>query len=231
MSEQVAKYSAHVRMSDADYAGVMAQVNETCRVVVNPAGTRYAVQIGSTLDGETVWAGQSYGTLSKLLEKQAPQVQGLANACMGLPELPDAALPDLQDQRRELLDGFKGTDWRRDDYARVVEQDGNMRLVVSPCGTQYRLQWVSVEAFNTIETLLALSWSTIRTSTSIAAIKRHFLEVVGSVHDEWRYTASDEPVDKSQVAPALQAAFEQVPTLAEDGQWPALPARPETVRD
>ena len=37
-------------------------------------------------------------------------------------------------------------DWRREDYARCIVTDGNLRLVVEPDGSAYRLQWTSTAA-------------------------------------------------------------------------------------
>lgn len=226
MTKDIGAYNSLSRMSDDDYSGALLLVGQGVRLVVNPAGTRYALQRSGVLDGQTVWAGTSYATLSKLVLNQAAECEGLAVACEGLPDAPADALPDLQKMRQDVLDGFTATDWRRDDYPRMIHQDGNLRLVVDPSGSVYRLQWV---APTDLVSGRALSkWQTIKSSAYSADLLDHILERVYSVDDPFE-AQFDPDRSKGHIASALQAALESAPPMARDGQWPNLPNRPEVV--
>jgi hypothetical protein len=72
-------------------------------------------------------------------------------------------------------------------------------------------------------------WKSIKISADIGAIKSHFLLYVGDPSNPDFFNPECEDVDKSQVAPLLQAAFDAVPFQAADGEWPDLPERPETI--
>lgn len=214
-------------MTDDDYSGVVRRIGSTVRIVVNPAGTRYAFQSRFEDEGETVWIGQSYAKLSTLVAKQAANCDGLALACEGLPDSPAAARPDLQEQRADILDAFAANDWRRDDYGRVICTDGNLRLCVEPSGAQYRLQWISIADRQSMHA--CNDWKSIKISADIGAIKSHFLLYVGDPTNPDFYDPQADTSDKSKIAPLLQAAFDTVPFQAADGEWPYLPERPETI--
>lgn len=229
MNDTAPTYNSRSRMSDDDYSGVVRRIGSTVRVVVNPAGTRYAFHRRFEEEGEVVWIGSSYAKLSTLLAKQAASCDGLALACEGLPDSPAAALPDLRKQHADIVAAFAANDWRRDDYARVVCSDGNLRLCVDPTGTEYRLQWISIpdrQAARPTD-----NWKSIKISPDIEAIKSHFRLYVGDASNPDFYDPQSEYSDKSKVAPLLQAAFASVPVRAEDGLWPDLPERPETKED
>lgn len=84
------------RMSDSDYPGVLRCFGGAWRLVVSPDGRRYRLQ---PLVGDGVaWASPPRlvaSSLSALCAKGAALVDGLAEACEGLPDDPALALPDL----------------------------------------------------------------------------------------------------------------------------------------
>jgi len=219
-------YHSLARMSDDDYSGLLAFVGDGVRVVVNPAGTRYAVQSRAEFEGETVWVGSSYATLSAMIAKQGARFLGLADACDGLPERPTGLLPDLYDQHAEIVRRFAANDWRRDDYGRVIVRDGNLRLVVCTAGRFYRLQWICYA--DQQSDAPCNNWLSVKISSHIGAIKSHFYSRVGDPTDPDFYNPAAQ-TGIAHVAPRLQAAFETLPYLASDGQWPELPVRPDTV--
>lgn len=226
MTKHIGAYNSLSRMSDDDYAGALLSLGQGVRLVVNPAGTRYALQRSGVLDGQMVWAGASYATLSKLVLNQAAGCEGLAVACEGLPDAPCDALPELQQMRQDVLDGFAATDWRREDYPRMICQDGNLRLVVDPSGSVYRLQWVAPTDLGSGRAIN--NWATIKSSAYSADLLDHLLKRVYSVYDDFD-DQFDPDRSKGHIASALQATLESVPPMARDGQWPNLPNRPEAV--
>jgi hypothetical protein len=96
------------RMGDTDYPGALRPVAEGWRVSVSPDGRRYRLQ--SLLSGPDgpVWASPPalVGlTLAALVARGAGLVEGLAQACEGLPDDPALAAPELTLQRQAMIAG------------------------------------------------------------------------------------------------------------------------------
>lgn len=208
------------RMSDANYPGNLRQLGSDCRVVVNPAGTRYACQQRVQAGSRAVWVGKSFSTLSGLLSASDDALPGLGDACAGLPDDPAQAAPALTASRGELLELFAASDWRRDDYGRVIRRDANIRLAVSPCGAVYRVQWIYPGQYKA--GLPCNDWLTQAKGPSASWLIEWSCERI--------YCESDETRDREALALRVANLFVDVPERACDGTWPWLPERPSSVR-
>ena len=223
MKERFSSYISSSRMSDDDYAGVLVHLGGGVRLVVNPAGTRYALQWSRVEDGLTIWAGISYASLGALFAKQAHKFDRLADACEGLPDNPALAAPDLQAARQSVLDAFQATDWRRDDYPLVLCEDGSLRLVIASDGSEYRLQWLSIA--DLYSDTPRNNWRTVKVS-SIAPPLASFIR--SKVYDiEAGPFRRDK--DPDRIAPDLQKVISSLPFRASDYQMPDRLERPVTV--
>ena len=202
------------RITSDDYPGALCPVGDgSWRVAVALDGSRYTVQQRGQSDAGPVWV-KSYraATLAELIERHGGKVEGLAEVAGVLPDDPREAAPRVAEAVALLKDAFAATDWRRSDYGRVIVQDGNLRVVVTPCGTQYRLQWLPRDVF-----LQGPSdrWYTQAISCDAGDLLRYIEAYVWNTHDaeEWP-------------CPRLVEVLQSLPGFASDGQWPALPARP-----
>lgn len=197
------------RMSDATWPGVVAAL--PCglwRVAVNSSGSRYALQRRLDADGAEIWAGRSFARLAGLVASSfASAVPGLADACRALPDDPADARPVLR-ASLGLADAVRQSrDWRREDYARCIVTDGNLRLVVEPDGSAYRLQWTSTVAARRV----AYDWRTLARCECLDDVRAALLCAYN--------------VDGAgPVAPDLRAALASLPERAALGSWPVLPA-------
>jgi len=211
------------RMTDPDWPGVVCLVSDDVRLAVNAAGTRYALQRRRvTDDGFEVWPGVSFATLCKLVAKHGPLIEGLAVACEGLPDDPAFVSPDLQESRSLLLAQFAATDWRREDYGRVASRDGNLRVVVDPDATVYRVQRVDRHEF------LAGpcdNWRTIFISPYVETWRNWLFDMVFDTELGPKGFAVR---DKSTVAALVDRLCDGLPPDVSDGLWPVLPPRPGT---
>lgn len=216
--EGAAALSSAARMSQADWPGVVAVTASGWRVAVNAKGSRYALQ-SSFLgpDGVEVWAGRSYASRAKLLAAGVG-VDGLAEACEGLPEDPAQAVPALQAARAALLDQFALSDWRLEGYPRTVWREGNLRVIVSPCGTHYRGQFRAFDEGSEGPEMVGhwqCRWSAPSTwllALRMAAQVLNFRDVRGLSSPE-----------------TFEACLGHLPENAIDGDWPKMPHRPACV--
>jgi len=210
-------------MSDDDYPGVLRLLSNDRRLVVNPAGTRYALQKLVQADGCSFWSGTSYARLSTLIAKQADKVEGLADACEGLPDDPALAAPDLQAARQSVLDAFVSTDWRRDDYSLVLFNSGSLRLVIAPDGSEYRLQWLGIaDQYSKTDTN---NWRTVKASETASPLVEFIQAEVYDI-DVGPYSIDKDP---SLVAPELQKFISSLPFRAADFIMPERLERPATI--
>lgn len=156
-------------------------------------------------------------TVARLAALPAWQAALLAAVSGGdLPDDPAEAVPGFARALADLREVLTASDWRREDYPRVIARDGNFRVVVSPCGLFYRLQSVSP--------LLAAArsdnWRTVAVRRSASAIFSHLVAHVRLV--------SSGVLERETVGAArLLDVCRTLPERAEDGTWPAIPQRPD----
>lgn len=208
------------RVTSPDFPGVVRKIGSVWRVSVSMDCDKYLLQSRAATndpDQEFVWMGRGRGfkTLSLMLaSKHALECDGLAQACVGLPEDPLQAFPAFLSARLDLLAGFRLHDWSSADYGFVLFQDQNLRLVVDPIGESYRLQWVPIADMRAGP---CHNWKVIRTAAAISEIEDHLSYVYDT--DDW----------DAQPCPDLYAFCRSLPPLAADGDWPSLPARPDDL--
>lgn len=220
MSERVPPLSASARMSDANYPGVVRSISPRYRLVVSMDCKRYALQSVAQADDGVVWVpaggGRPPASLPKLLARFGALVPGLAAAVAGLPDDPAQALPVFAASRGQLAADFSANDWSRDGYARVVAQDGSLRIAVTPCGSAYRLQWVA------------------RAYIGEASARWRCLCVSLALGPLWGYVSSSvfQPATGGKFASGADlrdrwdALIAGLPERAIDGEWAALPPWP-----
>lgn len=211
---------ATARQTDPDWPGVVVYLSEVERVALSSDASRFLLQrIAETDDGPRWMSprGPKTATLSAFVAHHGPKVPGLAESLDGVPERPEDAAPDFYARWSAMKDAFNATDWRRDDYARVICHDGNMRLVVDPEGVTYRVQWQPRDAYFSEGPFN--SWHT---------------QFIGPDTDKLRSLIHQRVYDTDDWdAPACQGiirALDEAPRLARDGAWPILPERPKGVR-
>jgi len=98
MRDPVKPLARSVRMSDPDYPGVVRYVGSGWRLVVSLDGRRYRLQPRAVVGSGEVWPSPPAlvaFSLSELVGKCAASVEGLAQACEGLPDDPAQANPEL----------------------------------------------------------------------------------------------------------------------------------------
>lgn len=216
----LAPLDAAARRSDDDWPGVLVLLGDDVRLVVNASGTRYAVQKRWFRDGRPVWGGSaSYGKMSALLLKQAGNFDGLSEAVEHLPDDPAQAMPDLTQARNNLLLVYEITDFRRDDYGRVIRQDGQLRIVVDHLGQEYRLQWA---AHNDFHVGVCNSWKSLFASSDLSLVAEFISD---KFFDTLPY--KDRLAVLRDRAAALLIGL---PDNCADGAWPHLPDRPIPAR-
>lgn len=207
------------RRSDDDWPGVLVRLGGDARLVVNGDGTRYAMQRRVPSDRGAVWVGKaSYAKLSALLAKQADKFAGLADAVKHLPESPSEALPDLVQAKADLMRVYELTDWRRQDYGRVVRQDTQLRVVVDTDGLEYRLQWVKRDDYLSGDCNL---WITLFKSPYAATVVNWIVGNMSTFDFEAR-----EWVDCDEIEQRARLLLSDLPDNCADGDWPLLPERP-----
>lgn len=115
MRDPVKPLARSVRMSDPDYPGVVRRVGSGWRLVVSLDGRRYRLQPLAVVGNGEVWPSPPAlvaSSLSELVSKCAASVEGLAQACEGLPDDPAQANPELAVRYSALL-SEGSTDWAR----------------------------------------------------------------------------------------------------------------------
>lgn len=216
----LAPLDAAARRSDDDWPGVLVRLGDDVRVVVNAEGTRYAVQNRWFRDGRPVWsASPSYGKMSSLLAKQAGNFDGLSEAVEHLPDDPAQAMPELIQAWADLALLYELTDWRRDDYGRVIRQDTQLRVVVDDLGQEYRLQWAKAADFRAGG---FNDWLTLFKSPFASALLEF---ITGKV-----YIPGDGPDDFAAIRGRAELLLSDLPANCVDGVWPDLPDRPVPLR-
>lgn len=207
----------------SDWPMVVATVGPDWRVIVDRDKKRYHAQRVGKCQGEKHWvapAGHKKRALSDLI-KSCGHIEGLADAVRGLPDNPCDFVGAGVERVADVRERFEANDYRRDDYERVIWTGGNMRLVVEPCGTVYRLQWIRIRYLENTE--IVRHWRTLRSAASIQTIAEYFADVVYDVETDWGENS----------ATLAQAEFflANFPPLAQQGDWPALPPRPLTLSE
>lgn len=217
--------SAYVRMSDADYPGVMRRLSSDWRLSVSMDGRRYRLQrVAADVAGRP-WVSPphlSASSLSKLLRKGAALVDGLAQACEGLPDDPAQACPSLTASHNALLLAFQARDMRRADYARVVVRDLQLRLVVDPSGLTYCLQWVR----NADRDFPNVRWRRIFGAAVLSDVRDYMLTncVMPVGPGPWNLVRG---VD---LLPRIDVFLSGLPERADAGVWPFVPPVPGTLQ-
>ena len=215
---EVASLPLSARMGDADWPGVVCQLGSGWRLAVSSDGRRYVVQTLGQTDNGPMWfsaGGRQPATLPKLLAKFGPIVEGLAEACEGLPENPADALPIFAARLRAQQDHLAATYWARDSYAGEVARDGSLRLVVTPDRSAYRLQWIAKRDIGT-----GADWATVCTADRLSEVWRFVRERVGSINGQGRVRV----LRGDDVEPRWRAMVEGLPEFPDEVELPGLPA-------
>ncbi len=216
-----APLSASVRMSDADYPGVVGQFGPDWRLVVSSDGNRYTLQQRVSTVAGPHWVsagGKSPSTLERICAKYAAQVDGLAAICATLHPDPAAGLPQFVYAVRARDAAFQARDVCRADYVRVVARDGQLRLAVDPDGLFYILQWVKGADVG----LSCVRWKKLIEAPALSPIGRYVLDNVFGI--EGPGVAGR--VQGDDLLPRWQALIEGLPERAVAGVWPPVPPVP-----
>jgi hypothetical protein len=211
------------RVTASDFPGVLVRISADWRLAISMKCDKFLLQERCTSsDGETFWNGQGRGrrSLVQLVSDFGDKVDGLALACDGIADDPAQAFPAFVAARNDLLECFEANRVCRHDYARVILQDGNLRLAVDPSGQFYRLQWCyQDEMFAERDNGFKPYWKSVCISPSIHRV-RHF--VGGMVYNtDGRFSQ-----DSADPCITLFFALDDLPPLAALGDWPALPVIP-----
>ena len=212
------------RMSDADWPGVVCQLGPTGRLSVSSDGRRYVVQTLAQTDQGPLWlsaGGRQPATLRKLLAKFGGQVEGLAEACEGLPDDPAEGQPVFAARLQAQAEHLAATDWARDSYAGEVARDGSLRIVVTPDRSAYRLQWIAKRDIGT-----GADWVTLRTASTLSEVWAFVREHVGSVIGPGRSGV----LRGDAVEPRWRALVAGLPDSPAQAHVPALPAPRSTLQ-
>lgn len=209
----------YLRMGHEEWPGVLLRFGEDWRLVVNSVGTRYSLQRGTGAGDSAAWRGPSYASLSKLLEKQSLAFEGLALACSSLPDSPARAMPDLTRAKAALTQVYEATDWRRDDYGRVIGKDEQIRIAVCDRGQEYHLQWASRDDYFSG---VCNKWQSLVVSAHSSALADF---IANEFFDTLPYGRRLEALKGS-----ASALLDGLPDNCADGVWIELPVRPAPVR-
>lgn len=223
MTDAIAPLPASARMADADWPGVVGQLGPDWRLVVSSDGKRYALQQRVPTDAGPCWVsagGNSPATLARIRAKYAPTVQGLAALCDALPIDPAAAAPLLVAAIRANDAVFEARDIARNDYARVVARDGQMRLAVDPDGQLYVLQWVKLA--DARANAPGLRWRRLFDAPALSDVRRFVLDNVAGIDGPGRAGL----VRGDDLSPRWQAMVSGLPERADAGVWPDIPPYP-----
>lgn len=218
MTDAIAPLPASARMSDPDWPGVVCDLGPGWRLSVSSDGRRYVVQMLGETDAGPRWfsaGGRQPATLGKLVAKFGLMVEGLAEACDGLPENPADALPVFAARLKAQQDHLAATDWARDSYAGEVARDGTLRLVVTPDRSAYRLQWIATRDIGT-----GADWQTVCTVDRLSEVWRFVHQRVGSIIGPGRFGV----LRGDDVEPRWRAFVAGLPELPGDVELPGLPA-------
>jgi hypothetical protein len=221
MTDAIVPLPGAVRMSDADYPGVVRQFGPDWRLVVSSDGKRYTLQQRVPTDAGAAWVsagGKSPSTLDRIAAKYAAQVDGLAALCARLHPDPAAGLPQFVAAVRARDAAFQARDVRRSDYARVVARDGQIRLSVDPDGLFYLLQWVK-GAYADDPSIM---WKLLLSASSLSEIRDYILENV------FQPTGSGPANRKNGEAllPRVETFLNGLPESPDEGSWLPVPAVP-----
>lgn len=209
--------------AEADWPGVVGQLCPDWRLVVSSDGKRYTLQqriVGA--DGER-WAsagGKSPATLARIRAKYAPTVKGLAALCDALPIDPAEAAPSLVAAIRAKDAVFEARDIARNDYARVVARDGQIRLAVDPDGLLYVLQWVKLA--DARADAPDLRWRRLFDAPALSDVRGFVLDKVAGLDGPGRAGL----VRGDDLSPRWQALVAGLPERADAGVWPFIPPLP-----
>lgn len=215
--------SASARMSDPDWPGVVGQLGSDWRLVVSSDAKRYTLQQRVPTDAGPRWVsacGKSPATLARIRAKYAPTVKGLAALCDALPVDPAAAAPLVVAAIRAKDAVFEARDISRDDYARVVARDGQIRLAVDPDGHLYVLQWVKLA--DARADAPGLRWRRIFDAPALSDVRRFVLDNVAGINGPGRAGL----VRGDDLSPRWQALVAGLPERADAGVWPDIPPYP-----
>lgn len=225
MIEQAVPLSALARMADPDWPGVVGQLGPDWRLVVSSDGKRYTLQQRVATDAGPRWVsagGKSPATLARIRAKYAPTVKGLAALCDALPIDPAAAAPQLVAAIRAKDAVFEVRDMSRNDYARVVARDGQIRLAVDPGGLLYVLQWVKGRD----QGLPGVRWKKLIEAPALSPIGVYVVEhVFGIVGPGFAGR-----VRGDDLLPRWQALIAGLPERADAGVWPFVPPVPGSLQ-
>jgi hypothetical protein len=208
------------RMSDVDYPGALVALGDNLRCCVNMDANRYVIQsLQVTSAGVPFWKAEGGNrgskSLSDLVAKFSASIDGLSVALAALPDDPALASPAFNADRAQILNDFCENDWRRQDYERVLLQDGNLRLVVDTFGENYRLQYLLLQTY--FNQGVSDRWET-RLSTPSIAVVIDRLERDRGTHSQ-----------NFAFRPGLLAACADYPLFASEGVWAVLPERPSVL--
>ena len=223
MTDAIAPLSAAARMSDADYPGVVGQFGPQWRLVVSSDGKRYTLQQLASTDAGPRWlsvGGKSPSTLERICAKYAAQVDGLAAFCATLHPDPAAALSLFVEAVRARDAAFEARDVSRNDYARVLACDGQIRLAVDPDGLVYVLQWVRLA--DARADAPGLRWRRLFAAPTLSDVRRFVLDKVAGINGPGRAGL----VRGDDLSPRWQAMVQGLPERADAGVWPFVPPVP-----
>lgn len=223
MTDATVPLSASARMSDPDWPGVVGQLGPDWRLVVSSDGKRYTLQQRVPTDAGPRWVsagGKSPATLARIRAKYAPTVKGLAALCDALPVDPAAAAPLVVAAIRAKDAVFEARDIARNDYARVVARDGQIRLAVDPDGLRYVLQWVRLA--DARADLPGLRWRRLFDAPALSDVRGFVLDNVAGINGPGRAGL----VCGDDLSPRWQALVAGLPERADAGVWPFVPPVP-----
>lgn len=219
--------SASARMSDPDWPGVVGQLGPDWRLVVSSDGKRYTLQQRVPTDAGPRWVSagsKSPATLARIRAKYAPTVKGLAALCDALPVDPAAAAPLVVAAIRAKDAVFEARDIARNDYARVVARDGQIRLAVDPDGLLYVLQWVRLA--DARADLPGLRWRRLFYAPTLSDVRGFVLDKVAGINGPGRAGL----VRGDDLSPRWQALVAGLPERAGAGVWPFVPPVPGSLQ-
>lgn len=212
--------AASVRMTDADYPGVVVQLGADWRLSVSMDADAYSLQFLADTAHGLRWlpaGGRSPKTLAKILTKYGATVPGLADACATLPDDPSAAVPGFASARSAQLDQIAARDVSRPDYARVAARGGNMRVAVCPDAASYLLQWVK-----SADEESPTAWRTLKRFSVLSDLRDYMRsEVFVPVG-----AGPENRVRGDDLSPRIDRFLFGLPECPSAGCWPVVPVLP-----